>query len=57
MGRKEQPCLRAMPAVDVDDVRCLRVSVLQACSVSVLVSAACALEGWNLEFCVSLCPW
>jgi len=48
---------RAVSAADVNDVRCLRVHVLQACSVGVLVLAACALEGQNLELCLSLCPW
>ena len=56
-GCKRQSCQRAVSAVDVDDVQCLHVSILQACSVSVLASAAHALEGLNLELCLSLCMW
>ena len=56
-GCKLQSCQRAVSALDVDNVRCLPVPVLQACSVSVLVLAACALEGQNLELQLCLCPW
>jgi len=38
-------------------VHCIHVPVCQACSVCVSVSAAWALEGWDLEVCSSLCPW
>jgi len=56
-GRKVQSCQRAVSAMDVDNVRCLPVPVPQACSVTVLVLAACALEGRNLELHLCLCPW
>ena len=45
------------PALDVDDVRCVHVSVRQACSGCVSGSAANALGGQNLEVCSFLCPW
>ena len=48
---------RAVPAMDVDDVRCVHVSVRQACSGCVSGSAANALGGQNLEVCSFLCPW
>jgi len=57
MGRKVQSWRRDVPAMDVDDVRCVLVPVRLACSVYVSGSAACALEGRNLEVCTSLCPW
>ena len=56
MGRKVQACLRAVSAVDVDDVQCLYVPARQACSVCVFGLAAFAREGLNLELCLSLCP-
>ena len=57
MGHKVQLWLRAVPAMDVDDVRFSNVPVRQAYSVCVSESAALALEGWNLDVCSSLCPW
>jgi len=57
MGHMVRSCRRAVPAMDVDDVRCLHVPVRQACSVCVSGSAAWVLKGWNLEVCSSLCPW
>ena len=42
-----------MPAMDVDDVRCVHVSVCQACNGCVSRSAAFALEGQNFEVCSS----
>jgi len=47
--RSNQPA-----AMDVDVVRCLHVPVRQTCSICVSGSAACALEGRNLEVCLSL---
>ena len=38
-------------------MRCVHVSVRQACNGCVSGSAASALEGRNLEVCSSLCPW
>jgi len=46
-----------VPAVDVDDVCCAHVPVRPACSLGVSESAAWALEGRNLQSCVSLWPW
>jgi len=46
-----------VPAMDVDDVRCVRVSVRQACNGCVSGSAAYALEGQNLEVRSSVYPW
>ena len=46
-----------MPASDMDDVHGILVPVHVACSVCVSGSASCALEGWDLEVCTSLCPW
>jgi len=46
-----------MPAVDMDDVHNVLVPVRVACSVCVSGSASCAIEGWDLEVCTSLCPW
>ena len=43
--------------MDVDDAHYVLIPVCMACSVCVSGSAACALEGWNLEVCTSLCPW
>ena len=57
MSRRLRLCRWAVPAVDADNVRCLPVPVPQACSVTVLVSAACALEGRKLELHLCLCPW
>jgi len=57
MGRKVQSWRRVVSAVDVGELRCVHVPVRQACSICVSGSAACALEGWNLEVCTSLCPW
>ena len=57
MGRKVQLWQRAVPAMDVDDVHYVLIPVRMACSVCVCGSAACALEGWNLEVFTSLCPW
>jgi len=57
MGYKVQSWRRAVPAMDVDDVRCVNVPVRQACSVCVSGSAVCVLEDRNLEVCSSLCPW
>ena len=57
MGRKVQPWRRAVPAMDMDDVRWVHVPVRMACSVCVSGSAAYALEcWWDLEVCTSLCP-
>jgi len=56
IGCKVQSWLRAVPAMDVDDVRCIRVPIRQACSVCVSESAALALEGLNIDVCLSLCP-
>jgi len=57
MGRRVQSWRRAVPAMDVNDVWCVHVSVRQACSGCVSGSAAHALEGRNREVCSSLCPW
>ena len=57
MGRRVQSWRRAVPAMDVDDVRCVHVSVRQTCSGCVSGSAANALGGQNLEVCSFLCPW
>jgi len=56
MGRRVQSW-RAVPTMDVDDVRCVHVSVRQACNGCVSESAVSALEGQNLEVYSSLCPW
>ena len=48
---------RAVPVMDVDDMRCVHVSVRQACSGCVSGSAAYALGGRNLDVCSSFCPW
>ena len=47
----------AVPAMDVDDVRCVHVSVRQACSGCVSGLATHVLEGRNGEVFSSLCPW
>jgi len=52
-----QSCRRAVPAMDVDAMQSVHVSVRQACSGCVSGSAAYALEGRNLEVCSSLCLW
>ena len=57
MRRRVQSWRRAVPAMDVDDVRCVHVSVHQACNGCVSESTTYALEGLNLEVCSSLCPW
>jgi len=57
MGRRVQSWRRAVPAMDVDDVRCVHVSVRQAFNGCVSGSPAYALEGQNLEVSSSLCPW
>jgi len=57
MGRRVQSWRRAVPVMDVDDMRCVHVSVRQACSGCVSGSALYALEGRNLEVFSSLCPW
>jgi len=57
MGRKVQSWRRAVPAMDVDDVHYVLILVSMASRNCVSGSAACALEGWNLEVCTSLCPW
>jgi len=49
MGRRVQSWRRAVPAMDVDDVRCVHVSVRQTCNGCVSGSADCALEGQNPE--------
>ena len=55
MGHKVQSWSWSMCASAVDDVR-VHVPVCQVCSFCVFVSAA-LFEGWNLEVCLSLCPW
>jgi len=57
MSRRLRLCRWAVPAVDVDNARCLLAPVPQACRINVLVSAACALEGQNLELYLCLRPW
>jgi len=57
MGRRVESWRRAVPATDVNDVRCGHVSVRQTCSGCVSGSPAHVLEGWNREVCSSLCPW
>jgi len=56
MGRRVQSW-RAVPGMDVDDVRCVHVPVRQACNGCVSRSAANALGGRILEVCSFLCPW
>jgi len=57
MGRRVQSWRRAVAPMDVDDVRCVHVSVRQVCSGCVSGSATYALEGLDLDVCSSLCPW
>jgi len=44
-------------AMDMDDVHSVLIPVCVVCSVCVSGSVSCALEGWDLEVCTSLCPW
>ena len=51
IGHRVQSWWRAVTAMDVDDVRCVHVSVHQACNGCVSESTTYALEGLNLEVC------
>jgi len=57
MGRKVQSWRWAEPGMDMDNVHNVLIPVRVACSVCVSRSASCAVEGWDLEVCTSLCPW